>query len=286
LEQSATDAQTDYNIVAPGYFTTIGMTLIRGRDFSDRDAPTTPRVIIISQEFARTVFQQKDPIGRRLSIPRHPGDSTLSEIVGVVSDIKYRRVTDPPRPYLYIPLAQSYQPTAMLFGRSADPTVGNVIRREVQAVVSNMPVADVRPLSERLQASLAPQRSSANLLAASGLLGLLLACVGIYSVLAYSVARRRNEVGIRLALGATKSTIVTLIVREGLVLIAGGAAVGLVVAAVSTRLVTNQLFGVTPTDPLTYIVVAGALLMTALLACYIPARRAARVDPLVALRYD
>jgi ABC-type antimicrobial peptide transport system permease subunit len=149
-----------------------------------------------------------------------------------------------------------------------------------------MPVAGVRPLSERLQASFATQRSSANLLAASGLLGLLLACVGIYSVLAYSVARRRNEVGIRLALGATRSTIVALIVREGLVLIAAGATVGVVVAAISTRLVSNQLFGVTPIDPLTYIVVAGALLMTALLACYIPARRAARVDPIVALRYE
>ena len=284
--ESIAEAQTDYNIVAPRYFETMGMTLMTGRDFSDHDTAASPRVVIISREFARTVFQQQDPIGKRLNIPRHPGDDTMSEIVGVVSDIKYGGVTDSPRPYLYVPLTQSHQPAATLFVRSTDPTGANAIRREAQAVMTNIPVAAVRPLSEQLHASLAPRRSSASLLGALGVLGLLLACGGVYSVLAYSVARRRTEVGIRMALGATRIAIVTLIVREGFVLIAAGTAIGLVVAAMSARLVTNQLFGVTPTDPLTYIAVTGALLVIALLACYIPARRASRVDPLVALRCE
>jgi ABC-type antimicrobial peptide transport system permease subunit len=160
------------------------------------------------------------------------------------------------------------------------------VRREVQALIPNMPAGAVRALSERLQASLAPQRSSASLLGALGLLGLLLACVGVYSVLAYAVARRRNEVGIRMALGASRSSVITLILREGFILIVAGAAMGLVLAAASTRFMTNQLFGVTATDPLTYIAVTSVLIVTALAACYLPARRAARVDPLVALRYE
>jgi macrolide transport system ATP-binding/permease protein len=284
--ESTADAQAAYNIVAPRYFDTMGVTLIRGRDFSDRDNATSPRVVIVSGEFARAVFPQQNPIGKRLSIPRNPGDSTLSEIVGVVSDIKYERLTDPGRPYLYLPLTQSYQPTAMLFVKSVEPAVADAVRREVQALIPNMPAGAVRALSERLQASLAPQRSSASLLGALGLLGLLLACVGVYSVLAYAVARRRNEVGIRMALGASRSSVITLILREGFILIVAGAAMGLVLAAASTRFMTNQLFGVTPTDPLTYIAVTSVLIVTALAACYLPARRAARVDPLVALRYE
>lgn len=284
--ESTADAQTDYNIVAPDYFETMGMTLMRGRDFSDRDNATSPRVAIVSAEFARAVFPQQNPLGKRLNIPRSPGDSTLSEIVGIVSDITYGRLTDPPRPYLYIPLTQSYQPVATLFVRSVEPAVAEAVRREVQALIATLPPGAVRLLSERFQASLAPQRSSASLLGALGLLGLLLACVGIYSVLAYAVARRRNEVGIRLALGASRSSIIRLIVGEGLILVVAGTAVGLAVAAMSTRVVTNQLFGVKPTDPLTYIAVTSALILTALFACYIPARRAARVDPLVALRYE
>jgi predicted permease len=284
--ESAGDAQAAYNIVSPGYFATMGVTLIRGRDFSDRDNVTSPRVVIVSGEFARAVFPQQNPIGKRLNIPRHPGDSTLSEIVGVVGDIKFERLTDPGRPYLYLPLTQSYQPTATLFVQSVEPAIADAVRREAQALIPNVPAGPVRPLSERLQASLAPQRSSASLLGALGLLGLLLACLGVYSVLAYAVARRRNEVGIRMALGASRSSVITLILRDGFVLIAAGAAAGLVLAAVSTRFMTSQLFGVTATDPLTYIAVTSALIVTALAACYLPARRASRVDPLVALRYE
>ena len=189
----------------------MGMTLMRGRDFSDRDNAMSPRAVIVSVEFARAVFPQQNPIGKRLNIPRSPGDTTLSEIVGVVSDITYQRLTDPPRPYLYIPLTQSYQPAATLFVRSVEPAVADAVRREVQALITTMPAGAVRPLSERLQASLAPQRSSASLLGALGVLGLLLACVGVYSVLAYAVARRRNEVGIRMALGASSSSVVRLL---------------------------------------------------------------------------
>lgn len=203
-----------------------------------------------------------------------------------MSDIKYERLTDSDRPYLYLPLTQSYQPTAMLFVQSVEPAVADAVRREVQALIPNMPAGAVSALSERLQASLAPQRSSASLLGALGLLGLLLACVGVYSVLAYAVARRRTEVGIRMALGASRSSVITLILREGFMLIVAGAAMGLVLAAASTRFMTNQLFGVTATDPLTYIAVTSVLIVTALAACYLPARRASRVDPLVALRYE
>ena len=134
------------------------------------------------------------------------------------------RLTDLPRPYLYVPLTQSYQPTAMLFVRSVEPAVADAVRREVQALIPNMTAGAVRALSERLQASLAPQRSSASLLGAFGLLGLLLACVGVYSVLAYAVARRRNEVGIRMALGASRSSVITLVLKEGFILIVAGAA--------------------------------------------------------------
>jgi macrolide transport system ATP-binding/permease protein len=282
-------AQTDYDIVAPRYFETVGIPLVKGRDFNEQDGPNSPRVVVVGEEFARRFFPGEDPLGKRLSIPRYEGDDSYLEVVGVVKDIKYERLTEQPRPYIYEPLAQQRQPSATLFVRSrgGDPSaLAGPVGREVQALDRGLPLYGVRTMAERLRGSLAPQRSAATLLTIFGLLALLIASVGLYGVLAYSVGQRQREIGIRMALGATGRDVVSFVVRQGAVLIGGGLASGLAVAFALGRALTGMLYGVSAADPLTYVAVALALIAAALAACYIPARRATKVDPGVALRYE
>jgi macrolide transport system ATP-binding/permease protein len=282
-------AQTDYDIVAPRYFETAGIPVVRGRDFDEQDGPNSPRVVIVGEEFARRFFPGEDPLGKRLSVPRFKGDDTYCEVVGVVKDIKYERLTEQPRPYLYEPLSQQRQPSATLFVRSrgGDPSaLAGAVGREVQALDRAVPIYGIRTMAERLRDSLTPQRSAATLLAIFGLLALLIASVGLYGVLAYSVGQRQREIGIRMALGATGGDVLNFVFRQGAILIAGGLASGLAVAFAAGRALTSLLYGVSAADPLTYAAVALALIAAALAACYLPARRAAKVDPGVALRYE
>jgi len=279
----------DYNIITPGHFQTLGITLESGRDFTPQDQVGSAPVVIVGEEFARREFPHDSPIGKRISIPRFPGDTSASEIVGLVKDVKYEQLTEAPRPYFYVPFAQRYQSEAILFVRSSAPdasVLGRAVPDEVRALDRNMPVYGVRTLGTRLNASLGPPRSAATLLGVFGLLALLLASVGLYGVVGYSVAHRTREIGVRMALGAQRRDVLRLVVRQGMMLIALGIAAGLATAFAVTRLTSSLLFGVSPTDPTTLAVTTVLLAAVGSLACLIPARRATRVDPLVALRYE
>ena len=289
--QSVTEPDTacDYNIVTPGYFETIGIQIVIGRDFSPDDRAGSPGVVIIGEEFAHRKFPGINPLGKRILIPRQVGDRSYAEVIGVVKDIKYERLTETPRPYLYLPLAQRYQSGAMLFVRSSAADASGLtgtVSREVASLDKNFPVYGIRTLGMRLQASLAAQRGVATLLAIFGLLALTLASVGIYGLLAYSVEQRQQEIGVRMALGANGGDVLKLILRQGVILLLAGLTIGTVIGQIATRLVANQLYQVSNLDPVVYTAVFFVLAATALVACYIPARRATKVDPLVALRYE
>ena len=280
------DLPCDYDLVAPAYFATLGIPL-RGRDFTSTDGPASPGVAIVNDTFARRLFGGANPIGKRLAIPRFPGDPALTEIVGVAADIKYERLTESPRPYIYLPLAQRYQPEAVLFVRAAVPGVpafAQTVARAIAELDKSAPSLPARMLSDRLESSLAPQRSAATLVGTFGLLALVIASIGLYGVLAYTVRQRRQEIALRMALGARVADILRLILGHGTLVIAGGVIIGVAVARFALRVVSNELFGLSATDPAVYGVAIGVLVATALVACSVPARRAAKTDPLEALR--
>jgi len=292
LEGQATtgsDSACDYNMVAPRYFETTGIGLLRGRDFTEHDQPNSPSVVIVNEEFVQRMFPRENPIGKRLAIPWHKGDSTYSEIIGVAKNVKYERLTESPRMYFYVPLLQQYQSFAMLLVRSRgdDPSVlARAVEREARTLDSNSPAYNVTILADQLRDSLAPQRSAAMMLGIFGLLALALASIGLYGVLAYSVVQRQHEIGIRMALGAQAGDVLALVIKQGMLLTGIGLALGLSAAFLCTRLIANQLYGVSPIDPITLGVASSMLGVVALLACYLPARRATKVDPLVALRSE
>jgi predicted permease len=280
------DLPCDYDLVAPSYFATLGIPL-GGRDFTTTDEPASPGVVIVNDTFARRLFGGANPIGRRLAIPRYPGDTALTEIVGVAADIKYERLTESPRPYVYLPLSQRYQPEAVLFVRapaSGVSTFAQTVARAIAELDTGAPSFPARMLSDRLQASLAPQRSAATLVGTFGLLALVIASIGVYGVLAYTVRQRQQEIALRMALGARVADILGLILGHGTLVIASGVAIGVGASLLVLRVVSNDLFGLSATDPAVYSVAIGVLVATALLACSVPARRAARTDPLQALR--
>lgn len=282
------DLPCDYDLVAPAYFATLGIPL-RGRNFASTDGPASPGVAIVNATFARRLFGGANPIGKRLAIPRFPGDAALTEIVGVAADIKYERLTESPRPYVYLPLAQRYQPEAVLFVRSAlpgAPAFAQTVARAIAELDPSAPSSPTRMLSDRLRASIAPQRSAATLVGTFGVLTLVIASIGLYGVLAYTVRQRRQEIALRMALGAGAADILRLIVGHGTLVIAGGVIVGAAVARLVLGVVSSELFGLSATDPTVYVVAIGGLVATALLACSIPARRAARTDPLQALKNE
>ena len=283
------DPTCDYNIVAPGYFETTGIGFLRGRDFTEHDQPGSPGVVIVNEEFVQRMFPRENPIGKRLAIPRYEGDSTYSEIIGVAKNIKYEKLTESPRMYFYVPFLQHYQSGATLVVRSLSDdaaVLARAVEREIRTLDSNSPAYNVRILADRLRDSLGPQRSAATMLGTFGLLALALASIGLYGVLADSICQRQHEIGIRMALGARAWHVLTLVIKQGMLLTGIGLAVGLGAALIFTRLIANQLYGVGPVDPITLGVTTLLLGIAALLACYIPARRATKVDPIIALRYE
>ena len=283
------DLACDYNVVAPRYFESTGIALLKGRDFTEQDGLTSPTVVIVNEEFVRRMFPGENPIGKRLAIPWHEGDNTYSEIIGVAKNVKYEKLTESPRMYFYVPFQQHYQSGAALLVRSRgdDPSaLTAAVAREAQSLDKNLPVFSVRMLADRLRDSLAPQRSAAMMLGIFGLLALALASIGLYGVLAFSVGQRQHEIGIRMALGAQAGDLLVLVIKQGMLLTGIGLALGLSAAFLCTRLIANQLYGVSPIDPITLGVTSSMLGVVALLACYLPARRATKVDPLVALRSE
>jgi putative ABC transport system permease protein len=282
--QQNEDTETNTNVVDLNYFNTMGIPIIAGRDFNAQDREASPLVVIVNEEVARRYYGG-NAVGKRL---RMGSDAPPTEIVGVARTARYRNLREQPLPFIYIPLGQEYQPGMTLMVRTASTPTALVgpLRNELRALNKDVPVYSVQMMEERIGGQLAADRLIAVLLSTFGAGALLLAAIGIYGVMGYSVARRTHEIGVRIALGAERRDILTLIIGQGMVLVLIGAGLGLVLALALTRVVKSLLFGISATDPLTFAAVVLVLVGVALLACYLPARRATKVNPLVALRYE
>ena len=280
------DTELNTNVVGPDFFKVMGIPFVGGRDFNPQDKDGAPQVVIVNEELARRYFAG-NAVGKRLKFGRGD-DIPFREIVGVVRTARYRNLREEPLPFIYIPLGQEYQPGMSLMLRTAgDPTsLAGPVRSEMQSINKDVAVFSVEGMTDRIDSQIAADRMVAVLLSIFGGGALLLAAIGIYGVVAYSVAQRTQEIGIRIALGAERADILKLIVGDGMFLVLIGAGIGLALALASTHVLKSLLFGISATDPLTFSVVVLVLVGVALLACYLPARRATKVDPLVALRYE
>ena len=270
------------SVVWPGYLRTVAIPLLRGRDFSPLDTDATPRVVLVNEAAAMAYWPGENPIGKRI---RFFGDNAPAEVVGIARNANYQAIGERPQAIVYGSLIQYYFPTAVLYVRTGgDPeAVSAAVRREVQSLDRNL-LLQSESVAGIIRESLWAQRLSAGLLGVFGGLALVLATVGIYGVVSYSVTRRVREIGVRMALGATPAGVQTMILREGIRLVAMGVAVGMLMALVGSRAVEGMLFATSPRDPATFVLVPSVLTLVALLACWLPALRATRIDPAVALR--
>ena len=277
--------------VTPEYFRLLSMTLQRGRLFCQTDDEKSPPVAVVNESFARAYWPNGDSVGQHLQLTNARGTAAnhaWTTVVGVIADARTESLAEASAPQIYLSLYQRHPKDLAIFvrGRLDAAATPVELRREVQAVNPELPVFGAQTLSDALSASLSERRFSMEIIGLFALTALLLAGLGIYGVISYLVSERTHEIGIRLALGAQRSDILRMVVRQGLGLAIAGAAVGLVCALIVSHLMAGLLYGVRPTDPVTFAGVALLLIGVALLACYIPARRAIRVDPLVALRHD
>ena len=277
--------QADQRIAGIGYFETMKIPLLRGRFFTEQDTKESLPVVVIDENMARTYWPNEDPVGKRL---KRGGDSPWMTIVGVVASVKQYALDTDSRVALYNVHTQAPSGTMYLAVRTtADPSgVAAAATREARTLEPNAPVYDVKTMDQWRSASLARRRFAMLMLGLFAVVAMLLAAVGIYGVMSYTVEQRTREIGIRVALGARTLDVLNLVVSQGIALATVGVCIGLVGAVALTRVMASLLFGVGATDPLTFAVVALVLMLVALLACYIPARRAAKVDPMVALRYE
>ena len=245
-------------------------------------------VAIINETMAHRFYANEDPIGRHIRVRRGGGEDLSCEIIGVVRDSKYLSLGEDPAPYFFTPFLQSSWPTMTLLVRAVGPPKDLIaaIRHEVQLQDENLPPFNVVTLTENMDISLFPARFGALLLGGFGLLALTLASVGIYGVMSYSVGQRTHEIGIRMALGAQANNVLGLVVGQGMLLAGIGVTVGLAVSLGLSKVVKGLLYGLSATDMGTFAAISVLLIVVALLACYLPARRATKVDPLVALRYE
>ena len=265
--------------------------LIKGRAFNERDTTEAPRVVLISETLARRFFAGADPIGRHLLLASFADldKPATCEIVGVVGDVKHAGFDAETEAAYYLPYQQATLPYMSLVIRSTNGNPAALVagaRESVAQLDKDLPLTDVKPMNEWLAASVAPRRFNMLLLGGFALLALCLATVGIYGVMSYAVAQRTHEIGIRLALGAQVSDVLRLVVRQGMTLALVGVGAGLLGALALTRVLSSLLFGVTATDPFVFACVALLLTLVALVACYLPARRATKVDPMIALRHE
>jgi macrolide transport system ATP-binding/permease protein len=276
---------SSFNIVDKHYFKTMGINLTSGRDFGPEDREDSPTVAIINETMAKHFWPNQSALGHRIQAGE--GNAPL-QIVGVVKDIKYSTLGEPPTSYFYKPLAQNENPVMKLHVRAqGDPkNMISAVRKEIQSVDSSLPVSNIRPMSDVLGVALLLPRLGATLLGLFGLLATVLATTGIFGVMSFSVARRTREIGIRMALGAQARDVLRLVLGEALVVILAGIALGFALAFVFTRLLSRLLYGVSATDPMTFLGVSLLLTLVALIASYIPARKATKVDPMIALRYE
>jgi putative ABC transport system permease protein len=277
----------EHRVVSPGYFKAMGIPLIRGRLLSEQDQAQTPFATVISETMARRYWPNEDPLGKRINLD----DSKTAPwrtIVGIVGDVRNEGLNAEPNPQMYVSFAQTPRHGMSLVVRGAGDPTGLIagVRRKVAALDRDQPLYNVRTLKQALAESLARERFGLMLIVTFAGLALLLAAVGVYGVLAYSVTQRTREIGVRLALGASRRDVLRLIAGQGMKLVLAGVGVGLLAAFALTRLMTRLLYGITATDPLAFIVVSVLLVVVALVACWIPARRATKIDPMVALRFE
>jgi len=289
--QSNQSPLVNASIVTPEYFHLLGMTLLRGRLFGEFDNEKAPPVAVINEAFARTYWPNGDPVGEhlKLNIVRGTaGNPPWTTVVGVIADARTESLAEASDPQIYLSLYQRRPKNLAIFVRGHLDTaaIPDEVREQVQSVDPTLPVFGAQTLTETVSESLSARRFSMEIVALFALTALLLAGLGIYGVISYIVSERTHEIGIRLALGAQRRNILRMVLHQGLGLAIAGAAVGLGCALIVSHLMAGLLYGVRPTDPLTFAGVALLLISVALLACYIPARRAIRVDPLVALRHE
>jgi putative ABC transport system permease protein len=273
-----------YNSVSPDYFRAMEMRVLKGRTFTDHDDDKSPLVVIISETMARRYWPNEEPLGKRLG----HGPDRWREVVGVVKDVKHFGLDADTPPTMYFPMRQVPARGMNLVVRSSgDPSnLAPAVRTQVWVDDKNLAIANLTTMKDLVSSSITQQRFILLLLGCFAALALLLAAIGIYGVMSYAVTQRTHEIGIRMALGARRGDVLKLVVRNGITLALIGIAIGLVLAFALTRLMASLLFGVTPTDPMTFASVSAGLVIVALVACFIPARRATKVDPLVALRYE
>lgn len=276
-------------VVTPDYFQTMSIRHLNGRLFTEQDRDKTPKVIIVNEALASRYWPNQDAVGKRLGFfDEYPAKQEWLEIVGVVGNVRHKALETEVMPEVYFPYKQLPGNFMSLVVRAASEPASMVpaIRNQVLSVDKDQPVSDIMTMEQRVAKSVASKRFVMSLLGSFSILALGLAAVGIYGVMAYLVTQRTQEIGVRMALGAQKRDVLKLVVGKGMVLAVVGTAIGLIASLALTRLMRSLLFEVTPTDWLTFMIVSVVLLAVALLACYIPARRATKVDPLIALRYE
>jgi putative ABC transport system permease protein len=274
-----------FNIVGTDYFRTLGISLVRGRAFAEADGSGAPFVAVINETMARTYWPGEDPIGKRFGADVW---GKPAEVIGVARDSKYTTLGEEAKPFMFLPFAQHFSSDMVLQlqAAGAPEQLAASVRAQIRALAPSAPLANMRPLSQDMRVALLPARAGAGLLGTFGSLALLLAIGGVYGVASYTVAQRTREIGIRAALGAGAADLVRFVLAGSLRHVAIGIGAGLVVALGVGRLLSSFLYGVSGADPLTFVAVALCLSAAALVACATPARRATRVDPMVALRYE
>ena len=278
----------DYVAASPDYFHVMRIPLLRGRLFSQRDSPSAPPVALISETLAQRYFPNQDPIGKHLKIGFPPNGDVSREVVGIVGDVRDAALGQKPGPMIYAPFAQApfWEGGVVVRSSLSESSVAAAVRQATHAIDKDLPVTDIESFPDALGESVSQERFRTYLLGSFSAIALVLAAIGIFGVISYSALQRTHEIGIRIALGAQRRDVLLLILGQGAKLALFGLALGVVAAFLFTRVMASLLFGVSATDPVTFSAVTIVLLGVALLACYIPARRAMRVDPMVALRYE
>jgi len=276
----------DWNVVEPGVFRTLKLPLVRGRDFSDTDTATSPWVAIVNEAMATAIWPGEDPIGKQMIVREQDADRPVT-VVGMTGNARLIWLTGAVEPYIYMPFAQRYIPRVSVLVRTTDDrSAVPDVRALLRNMNPNLPITESMRLAELTAIGLVPQRMAASVAGTLGIVGLLLCAIGIYGVTSYSVARRTREIGIRVALGADAASVVRLVLRQGLVLAAIGTAIGVIIAGAGSALLESLLYGVRGLDPVTFLGACALFAAVTLIASYVPARRATKVDPMVALRNE
>jgi putative ABC transport system permease protein len=276
-------------MISPNYFKTMSIPLLNGRELTEQDKADSTPVAVISETTARLFWPGEDPLGKRIKVGESASTNQWLTVVGVVKDVRQYELGIEPKPQMYLPHSQNefFDPRALVVRTNVDPlSLAATVRKTVWEIDKDQPVSDINTMEQVVSESVARQRFSMLLLGVFAGLALVLAAVGIYGVMSYSVAQRTHEIGIRMALGAQRNDVLRLTIWQGFRLVITGVTIGLAVAFVLTRVMSSLLFGISATDPITFLAISFVLVAVALIASYVPALRATRVDPMLALRYE